>query len=79
MGPMGSEECITEGITENCQVWYSMGPMGSEECITEGSYNRSQAWWKRSTVGKLYLLAQPEPYGVSDDNIMLKTSRLQGR
>ena len=32
-----------------------------------------------STVGKQYLLAQPEPFGLSDDNIMLKTSRLQGR
>ena len=42
---MGSDECITEGITVNCQVWYSVGHMGSEECITAGITVNCQVWY----------------------------------
>ena len=48
---MGSEECIMEGITVNCQVWYSVGPMGSEECITEGITVNCQVWYSVGPMG----------------------------
>ena len=51
LSPMGSEECITEGITGNCRDWYSMGPMGSEECITEGITVNCQGWYSMGPMG----------------------------
>ena len=41
----GSEEWITEGITVNCQGWYSMSPVGSEECISTNYGPRSPPGW----------------------------------
>ena len=51
LSPMGSEDCIMDGITVNCQGWYSTSPVGSEECITEGITVNCQGWYSMGPMG----------------------------